>query len=160
MKIYLPELPIQIDFHLQKNSLERTNLSFSDDPSFFKWNLLGNCTNPKLKDHIHTWIQSYVHKKPFRKPLPLTFPDLPAFTLRVLQNLKKIPFGKTLSYKELSFQSASPSAFRACGAACGRNPFPLILPCHRVISSNRKLSGFNCGIAIKKQLLQFEEIRI
>ena len=70
--------------------------------------------------------------------------------------LAQIPFGKTWSYGELAGNIAAPKAVRAVGAANGRNPLPIILPCHRVIGSNGSLTGFGGGLATKKWLLDHE----
>ena len=70
--------------------------------------------------------------------------------------LAQIPFGKTWSYGELAGNIAAPKAVRAVGAANGRNPLPIILPCHRVIGSNGSLTGFGGGLTTKKWLLDHE----
>ena len=70
--------------------------------------------------------------------------------------LAQIPFGKTWSYGELAGKIAASKAVRAVGAANGRNPLPIILPCHRVIGSNGSLTGFGGGLATKKWLLDHE----
>ena len=70
--------------------------------------------------------------------------------------LAEIPFGKTWSYAELAGKIAAPKAVRAVGAANGRNPLPIILPCHRVIGSNGSLTGFAGGLSMKKWLLEHE----
>ena len=71
--------------------------------------------------------------------------------------LATIPFGATWSYGELARQLESPKAVRAVGAANGRNPIPIILPCHRVIGSDGSLTGFGGGLPIKRQLLAMED---
>ena len=70
--------------------------------------------------------------------------------------LAQIPFGKTWSYSDLANKIAAPKAVRAVGAANGRNPLPIILPCHRVIGRDGSLTGFGGGIATKKWLLNHE----
>src|SRR5438105_3066247 len=69
-----------------------------------------------------------------------------AFQKRVWDALRQIPYGETRSYAELAAVVGSPRAFRAVGAANGRNPIPIVVPCHRVIESNGGLGGFSCGI--------------
>lgn len=81
-----------------------------------------------------------------------------AFTSRVLKALKKVPYGKTISYKQLAFNVKAPGASRAVGNALGKNPCPIILPCHRIIKTDGKLGGFTGGIANKKKLLKIEGI--
>lgn len=78
------------------------------------------------------------------------------FQHKVMKALSEIPFGHTVSYQELATLCGSPRGARAVGNACGRNPFPLFIPCHRVIQHNGKLGGFALDLEIKKRLLEFE----
>jgi methylated-DNA-[protein]-cysteine S-methyltransferase len=80
------------------------------------------------------------------------------FQKQVWQTLAKIPFGKTWSYADVAKKVDSPKAVRAIGAANGRNPIPIILPCHRVIGSNGTLTGYAGGLPIKQWLLEHEGI--
>ena len=73
------------------------------------------------------------------------------------QALTTIAYAKTTSYGEISLQIQRPKASRAVGAANGRNPIPIIIPCHRVIGSNGTLTGFGGGLAAKQWLLEHEE---
>lgn len=78
------------------------------------------------------------------------------FQLRVLDALQRIPFGETCSYGELARVIGKPNASRAVGAANGRNPLPIVIPCHRVIGSNGTLTGFGGGLDVKQFLLSLE----
>lgn len=78
------------------------------------------------------------------------------FQLRVLEELQRIPYGVTVSYGEIAARIGKPKAVRAVGAANGRNPIPIIIPCHRVIGSDGKMTGFSGGIPTKKALLRLE----
>jgi methylated-DNA-[protein]-cysteine S-methyltransferase len=78
------------------------------------------------------------------------------FSKRVWSQLQLIPFGKTITYKQLAKQLGDIKCIRAAGTANGRNPIPIIIPCHRVIGSDGGLTGFALGIDIKKQLLLLE----
>lgn len=78
------------------------------------------------------------------------------FQLQVLAELQKIPYGITASYGDIAKRIGRPKAVRAVGAANGRNPIPIIIPCHRVIGSTGKLTGFGGGIPTKKALLKLE----
>jgi methylated-DNA-[protein]-cysteine S-methyltransferase len=80
------------------------------------------------------------------------------FQKQVWKALAKIPFGKTWSYADVAKQVNSHKAVRAVGAANGRNPIPIILPCHRVIGSNGTLTGYAGGLPIKQWLLEHEGI--
>ncbi len=83
-------------------------------------------------------------------------PDATPFQARVLEALQKIPYGETLSYREVAEQVGNPKAVRAVGNANGNNPIPVIIPCHRVIGSNGSLTGFGGGLDAKRYLLDLE----
>lgn len=87
--------------------------------------------------------------------LPLA-PRGTAFQLEVWNTLASIPYGATISYAQLAQRVGKPSAMRAVGAANGRNPLPLVLPCHRVIGSDGSLTGFGGGLPTKEFLLRME----
>jgi methylated-DNA-[protein]-cysteine S-methyltransferase len=87
--------------------------------------------------------------------LPLDVAGTP-FQRRVWKALRTIPFGETRSYGQIAAQIGSPRAVRAVGAANGRNPLPIVAPCHRVIGSNGTLTGFAGGLETKAQLLALE----
>ncbi|MGJ8523422.1 Methylated-DNA--protein-cysteine methyltransferase, constitutive [Carnimonas sp. R-84981] len=78
------------------------------------------------------------------------------FQHRVWQALSDIPYGETRSYGQLAAHIHSPKSVRAVGAANGRNPLPIIVPCHRVIGSDGSLTGFAGGIDVKRRLLALE----
>jgi O-6-methylguanine DNA methyltransferase len=80
------------------------------------------------------------------------------FQLRVWQAMSGIPIGRTLSYGELAEQIGAPKAVRAVGRACGANPIPLLIPCHRVLAANGRLGGFSGGLSWKMLLLKREMI--
>jgi methylated-DNA-[protein]-cysteine S-methyltransferase len=83
-------------------------------------------------------------------------PEGTAFQRRVWDELTGIPFGATISYAELARRIGNPKAVRAVGGANGRNPLPIIVPCHRVIGADGRLTGFGGGLPIKERLLAFE----
>ena len=87
--------------------------------------------------------------------LPIATGGAP-FQQCVWAELRKIPYGSTISYGELARRIGNPKASRAVGAANGNNPISIIIPCHRVIGSNGKLTGYGGGIERKKFLLEFE----
>lgn len=78
------------------------------------------------------------------------------FRQRVWRELLRSPYGETLSYGELARRIGDPSASRAVGAANGANPLPIVVPCHRVIGANGKLTGFGGGLPTKQWLLAHE----
>lgn len=79
-----------------------------------------------------------------------------AFQLQVLAALRAIPYGETRSYAQVATALGRPRAMRAVGAANGRNPLPIVIPCHRVIGADGSLTGFGGGIAAKRFLLDLE----
>jgi methylated-DNA-[protein]-cysteine S-methyltransferase len=83
-------------------------------------------------------------------------PEGPAFHQRVWRELCNIPYGETISYGELARRIGSPNASRAVGRANGANPIPIVIPCHRVIGSNGKLTGYGGGLPRKEFLLALE----
>jgi methylated-DNA-[protein]-cysteine S-methyltransferase len=87
--------------------------------------------------------------------VPLDFKGT-EFQKSVWKALLTIPFGETRSYREIAQQIGKPTAFRAVGAANGRNPISIIAPCHRVIGSTGALTGFAGGLATKERLLGME----
>ncbi len=78
------------------------------------------------------------------------------FQLRVWQELRRIPRGQAISYNELAQRLGNPKASRAVGQANGRNPIPIIIPCHRVINANGSLGGYSSGLDRKRWLLRHE----
>ena len=78
------------------------------------------------------------------------------FQQQVWQAIADIPFGQTKTYGELARAVGRPKAVRAVGSACGRNPVPLFIPCHRVKGANGQLGGFSCGLPWKRLLLDAE----
>ncbi len=91
--------------------------------------------------------------KEFDLPLKPTGTE---FQLEVLEELKKIPYGTTASYSDIAARIGRPKAVRAVGAANGRNPLPIVIPCHRVIGSSGDLTGFGGGLKTKEALLRLE----
>ena len=89
--------------------------------------------------------------------VPIVLPEL-GFTTRVWRQLQRIPRGQVRSYGAVARSVRRPGAARAVGQACGRNPVPLIVPCHRVLAADRRLGGFSAGLAAKRALLDLEGI--
>jgi len=80
------------------------------------------------------------------------------FTLRVLDELARVPFGATATYGELAGRAGRPAAARAVGMVMNRNPIPIVLPCHRIVGSNGSLTGYAGGLELKEQLLRHEGV--
>jgi methylated-DNA-[protein]-cysteine S-methyltransferase len=88
--------------------------------------------------------------------LPLDVALLADFNRRVLRELARVPYGEVVTYGELAARSARPRAARAVGMVMNRNPLPIVLPCHRVIGANGKLTGYAGGLERKETLLRLE----
>ena len=84
------------------------------------------------------------------------------FQIKVWKEIKKIPKGKVKTYKELAIAIAKPNASRAVANACGKNPYPVTIPCHRVIRSDGRIGGYSGrgGIKMKKNLLNKEGVNL
>jgi methylated-DNA-[protein]-cysteine S-methyltransferase len=80
-----------------------------------------------------------------------------AFQRAVWAELQMLPFGRTISYREIAQRIANPKAIRAAGSAIGRNPVSIIVPCHRVVGTSGSLSGYAGGIERKRYLLKLEQ---
>ena len=104
---------------------------------------------------IISQLRSYFTGKLKDFDLPLA-PEGTRFQLDVWQRLCEIPYGATMSYGELARRVGNPNASRAVGLANGSNPIPIVIPCHRVIGSNGKLTGYGGGLPIKEKLLALE----
>ena len=100
-------------------------------------------------------IEEYLagKRKEFELPLDIIGTD---FQKKVWQQLTKIPYGETRSYKDIAIALKDENASRAVGTANGRNPLSIIVPCHRVISSDGSMGGYAGGLDIKKMLLELE----
>ena len=109
---------------------------------------------PPLTD-ARIQLEAYFVGKLRAFDLPLA-PEGTEFQLRVWSELSKIPYGETISYGELARRVGDPGAARAVGLANGKNPLPVIVPCHRVIGADGSLTGFGGGLDRKRRLLELE----
>ena len=104
-------------------------------------------------------LEDYFSGKPVAaNDLPLDIQGTP-FQLRVWRELQKIPPGETISYQELAHRAGAPKAARAVGQACGANPIPILVPCHRVVAANGSLGGYSSGLERKRWLLRHEGVK-
>ena len=92
-------------------------------------------------------------RKKFNIPIKLDGTD---FQIKVWKELLKIPYGETCSYLDIAKCIGNPKASRAVGMANNKNKIIIIVPCHRVIGSNKKLVGYACGLDVKEKLLELE----
>ena len=136
------ELLLYVGFPKGKGRLEPRSIWKKQDQGFSR-------TKQQLSEYFAGKRQS------FDLPLQPTGTD---FQLDVLNALQTIPYGQSRSYREIAEQIGRPTAFRAVGAANGRNPIPIIIPCHRVIGANGSLTGFGGGLETKRFLLELESL--
>ncbi len=109
---------------------------------------------------VRTLLHRYLKGQPVDfRDVEIDISDLSAFTQRVLEELRKIPYGETRSYLDIARCAEGPSGGRAVGQAVKRNPIPIIVPCHRVIRHDGSLGGFSLGEKIKKRLLFLEGVK-
>jgi len=110
----------------------------------------------RLPYHLQEQLDRYFAGQPVRFRVPLDLRAGTSFQQKVWQALRRIPYGQTRSYAWVARQIGSPKAVRAVGAACGANPVPILIPCHRVVRSDGSLGGFSGGLARKRALLRLE----
>ncbi len=135
----------EIIFNLEKNNsnLVNTIQLQPEDPAMYS-------VYPQLKEYFSG------ERKCFDLPLEIEGTD---FQKKVWGELVKIPFGTTISYKELAVRLGDEKVIRAAASANGANPLPIVIPCHRVIGSDGSLVGYAGGLKIKEKLLVLEESR-
>ncbi|MDH4204435.1 MAG: methylated-DNA--[protein]-cysteine S-methyltransferase [Desulfobacteraceae bacterium] len=112
--------------------------------------------NPKPLQEALRQLEAYFAGKLKTFSLSLCL-NVSPFQKKVLTALRRVPYGETVSYGELAKNIGNPKASRAVGQANARNPIPIVIPCHRVIGSSGKLTGFGGGIAVKQSLLDLEQ---
>lgn len=101
-------------------------------------------------------IDEYLSGKRRRFDLPLDY-GVTGFRRSVLEEIERIPYGETRTYKDIAERTDSPKAYRAVGMACATNPLPIIIPCHRVVPSSGGVGSYVGGEALKKRLLEHEK---
>jgi len=111
----------------------------------------------KLSSEVMKQLQQYFNGERYEFDLPLA-PEGTSFQLEVWRALEKIPYGETISYLDLAKRIGKAAAVRAVGAANGANPLPIVIPCHRVIGHNGKLTGYGGGLEKKQYLLSMESL--
>lgn len=110
----------------------------------------------KLQPYIKQ-LTAYFNGELTEFDLPIHVKGTP-FQLAVWDALKELPYGATATYSDIAHRIGNPKAVRAVGSAIGANPILAIIPCHRVIGKNGKLTGFRSGLAMKEFLLELERV--
>ncbi|MFC2050364.1 methylated-DNA--[protein]-cysteine S-methyltransferase [Chloroflexota bacterium] len=113
--------------------------------------------SPALFGDLPHRLNRYLEGEPVDFPDNLDLGGITRFQQNVWQAVRMIPYGETRSYGWVANKLGSPKAARGVGQALTRNPLPIVIPCHRVISSNGSLGGFGGGVEIKEFLLRLEQ---
>lgn len=137
------------------NNESKNVINNSDFQNIIIWNEDLQGKKSDINDNVESQLLSYFDKKLKAFIIPFDIKGT-AFQMKVWRELVKIPYGQTTSYKKVAEAIGKPNAYRAVGNANNKNPIPIIIPCHRVISENGKITGYAGGIAKKKALLILE----
>jgi methylated-DNA-[protein]-cysteine S-methyltransferase len=113
---------------------------------------------PAELDAVRRELDLYFEGKLERFDLPLDWSLSDGFRLRVQRAIARIPYGQTRSYTEVATKAGNERAVRAAGTACGSNPIPLVVPCHRVLRTGGALGGYGGGLPMKQALLEMEGV--
>ena len=133
----------------------RTNQNYLLSVSFTDKHIQQSNIQPHILNESVRQIEEYF--KGVRKEFNLSLhPAGTEFQLKVWEQIMKVEFGKTATYLEIALQTGSKNNTRAVGLANGKNPIPIIIPCHRIIGVNGKLTGYAGGLERKRWLLQHE----
>jgi len=112
--------------------------------------------SPRALDETRRELDDYFAGRRTAFDLDLDLRGLPEFTLRVLDELAKVPYGHTATYGELAERAGNARASRAVGTVMNRNRIPIVLPCHRIVGASGGLVGYGGGLARKERLLRLE----
>jgi len=112
--------------------------------------------SPARLDAAKRELDLYFEGKLAHFDLPLDWRLSGGFGRRVLRAIARIPYGETRSYTQMATRAGNQRAVRATGTACGRNPIPLVVPCHRVLRADGTLGGYGGGLPMKQALLELE----
>ncbi len=112
-----------------------------------------------LTQKVIRQLEQYFSQKRKTFDLPLK-PEGTEFQKKAWSVLQTIPAGQTMSYQEQATKAGKRAAVRAIGVANGRNPIPIVIPCHRVIGKNGRLTGYAGGLSIKEKLLKLEQVEV
>lgn len=147
------------DGRLQRCELPLKRTTPSDTPRITARRFAGVPGDRRVLQRAEKFVRACLQGRTLPAVPPLAAPIVTLFTARVLATLQKIPRGATATYGAIAQQLRAPRAARAVGAACGANPLPLFIPCHRVVAAGGALGGFSAGLAWKKFLLAKERAR-
>ncbi|HSS03871.1 MAG TPA: methylated-DNA--[protein]-cysteine S-methyltransferase [Solirubrobacterales bacterium] len=113
---------------------------------------------PAQLERVRRELDLYFEGKLHDFDLPLDWSLSKDFRLRALRAIARIPYGRTRSYTQIATSAGNERAVRAAGTACGTNPIPIVVPCHRVLRSGGGLGGYGGGLPMKEALLEMEGV--
>jgi methylated-DNA-[protein]-cysteine S-methyltransferase len=113
---------------------------------------------PGQLDAVRRQLDRYFEGRLHEFDLPLDWQLSKGFRRRALRAIDRIPYGKTRSYTQIATSAGNERAVRAAGTACGANPIPIVVPCHRVLRSSGGLGGYGGGLPMKEALLEMEGV--
>ncbi|HAI32182.1 MULTISPECIES: methylated-DNA--[protein]-cysteine S-methyltransferase [unclassified Thalassospira] len=136
-----------------------TVFAFEDQIVALDWGFVDEVESTPVLEEAQKQLTAYFAGRLHSFDLPLA-PDGTDFQKIVWQAMGKIPMGQTATYKELAAMAGSPKAFQSVGTACGLNPIPIIIPCHRVLAAGDKPGGYSGhgGLETKRALLKIEGV--
>lgn len=147
----------QISFNSPVGAL--TIFEFDDQIVSLDWGFVEDMEPSPVLNEAKSQINAYFARKLDRFDLPLA-PGGTAFQAAVWAAMCEIPLGQTATYQDLARAAGSPKGFRAVGMACGKNPIPIVIPCHRVLATGGKPGGYSGdgGLETKEILLKLEGV--
>ena len=113
---------------------------------------------PAQMDEVRRQLDLYFEGRLREFDLPLDWQLSKGFRRRALRAIDRIPYGETRSYTQIATSAGNERAVRAAGTACGSNPIPIVVPCHRVLRSGGALGGYGGGLPMKQALLEMEGV--
>lgn len=136
-----------------------TVFAFEDQIVALDWGFVEEVESCPVLEEASRQLSAYFAGRLHSFDLPLA-PDGTDFQKTVWQAMCEIPMGKTATYKELATMAGSPKAFQSVGTACGLNPIPILIPCHRVLATGDKPGGYSGhgGLETKRALLKIEGV--
>lgn len=155
MKKYRSGPPIDATFVIQPEGVCNVKLTLLKPDQKFSWEVVEKAASKKIANAVSHWVEAYCSGEQTMPHVPVVFDELPPYTKQVLTCLYELPFAARVTYQQLAKLTGKDGAARAVGNACGRNPCPLLVPCHHVFATHG-LGGFSLGIEMKKVLLVFE----
>jgi O-6-methylguanine DNA methyltransferase len=154
MQIYYSSIQTQIcTLYLYADDFFLQGIFFSKNENFT--NSAIHKLTPILKETTQQ-LREYFNQQRTTFNIPLNTSGT-EFQKKVWASLLKIPYGHTQSYSELAANAGFPKAFRAAGSANGKNHFPILIPCHRVVKSSGEIGEYSGGVKVKKKLLLLEK---